>query len=69
MDQPEEKFERLYLVLHDANPFNPSARTFIAGDSRNEVDLDAAFDEIIALIAERNPDFYDLSDGMLTRMR
>lgn len=69
VDQPEEKFERLYLVLHDANRFNPSARAFIAGDPREEVDLDTAFDEIIALIAERNPDFYDFSDGILTRMR
>ena len=69
VDQPEEKFERLYLVLHDANPFKPSARAFTAGNPHQEVDLNAAFDDIIALIAERNPDFYDFADGMLTRMR
>ncbi|MDE0077128.1 MAG: hypothetical protein OXM03_04455 [Chloroflexota bacterium] len=69
VDRPEEQFERLYLVLHDANPFNPSARVFEAGNPQKEVNLEAAFDDIIALIAERNPDFYDHADGMLTGVR
>ena len=69
VDRPEEQFERLYLVLHDANPFKPNVRVFNAGDSGQAVDLDVAFDDIVALIAERNPDFYVCVDGMLTRVR
>ena len=69
VDRPEEQFERLYLVLHDANRFSPSAHVFAAGNPARETDLDAAFDDIVALIAERNPDFYDYVDGKLTTVR
>lgn len=69
VDRPEEQFERLYLVLHDANQFKPSARVYAAGDPDTEVDLDSAFNDIVSLIAERNPDFYDCVDGNLKVVR
>ena len=69
VDHPEDKFERLYLVLHDANQFQLTARVFTAGNPHKEVNLNAALDDIIALIAERSPDFYDFTDGVLTRVR
>ena len=69
VDRPEEQFERLYLVLLNANRFQPEARVFEAGEPNKDVNLAAAFDDLVALVAERNPDFYDCNDGMLTRVR
>lgn len=69
VDRPEEQFERLFLVLYDANQFKPSVQVFNAGDAAEEVDLAQAFDEIASLIAERNPDFYEYADGNLKVVR
>ncbi|MDE0279991.1 MAG: hypothetical protein OXN16_02780 [Gammaproteobacteria bacterium] len=55
VDEPEEKFEYLYFLLHDANPIKPTARVYSVGNHTEEVDLDSAFDNVVALLAERNP--------------
>jgi hypothetical protein len=39
------------------------------GDPVSHISLDVAFDELIQLIAERNPDFYEAVGGALTNIR
>lgn len=63
----EEQYERLYLVLLDANPFKPSSKCFAVGDPNTERTMESVFDEMIALIAERNPDFYQANNGVLEK--
>lgn len=46
-----------------------SARLFRAGDSEREVELDEALDELLALVAERNADFYEFVDDRLRRVQ
>lgn len=65
----DEQYERLYVGLVDATPFAASAQLFRAGDSEREVPLDDAFDELLALVAERNSDFYEFLDGRLRRVQ
>lgn len=69
VDRPEEQYEKLFLVLYDANQFQPSVQVFNAGNATEEVNLADAFHEIVALIADRNPDFYDCVDGKLRVVR
>jgi len=64
----DEQFERLYLVLVDATPEAPSLRAFEVHDATTEIDLDAAFDDMVDLIGERNFDLYDGSDGIIRRV-
>ena len=65
----DEQYERLYIVLLDANPFAPSWRACRVGDPENEIAMPDAFDELIELVAERNPDFYECEDGRLRKAR
>ena len=40
---------------------------YAVGDPKKTIDLDVAFDELIEIIAERNPDFYEVNKGELRR--
>lgn len=62
----EEQYERLYVGLMEANQFNPSFKVFEAGSPEEPVDLSRAFDEMVARVAVRNPDFYEDVGGILT---
>jgi len=64
----EEQFERLYLLLVDANPFNPRLEAYLVGQPDQPVQLADALDEIIELVAERNFDFYEAQDGQLLKI-
>jgi hypothetical protein len=64
----DEQYEHLYIGLVNATPFKASMKLFRAGDSDNPVKLDRCFDELLSLVAERNPDFYDFVDGKLKRV-
>jgi len=62
----DEQFERLYLALVDAAPpFQGKVRVYEVGNATKEVPLSEAFHELMALVAERNPDFYECVDGKL----
>jgi len=61
----EEQYERLYIALVNANPNNSSCRFYRVGEPDEPVALAHIFDEAITLIATRNGDFYEESDGML----
>jgi hypothetical protein len=63
----EEQFERLYLLLVDSNVFAPTVRAFEVNNENQQVDLDAAFDDIVELLGERNFDLYDGTDGIITK--
>lgn len=65
----DEQYERLYVALVEATPFAGSVQLFRAGDAEREVQLDDAFDELLTLVAERNPDFYEFADGGLRRVQ
>lgn len=64
----EEQFERFYLILLDANSFAPSIRAYEVHDDETQIDLDAALDDMIELIGERNFDLYDGTDGAITKL-
>ena len=63
----EEQYERLYIVLVDADPAGSTVRCTPVG----EPDVDVSFDDVVAealdLVADRNPDFYDVRDGRIVR--
>ena len=63
----DEQFERLHLLLVDANPFNPALACYQVNDSTTQVALDAAFSEFVVLPAERNFDFYEAHNGTVRR--
>lgn len=66
----DEQYESLYLMLLDSNQFTPSVKTYAVGDPTNAVSLSNVFDELVSLIATRNPDFYEVgSTGSLVRVR
>lgn len=58
----EEQFERLYLLLLDADPSSPAITCYSVADASTPVDLDAAMDELIGLLGERNFDLYEADD-------
>ena len=64
----DEQYERLWIVLLDANVFRPKFEIYTVGDPRNAVTLDAAFDELIKIVPERNPDFYEEVKGDLRKV-
>jgi len=63
----DEQFERLYLLLVDANSFTPTVRCFHVADpdpaQPTEVPLGEALDYLVELLAERNFDTYE-TDGV-----
>ena len=63
----DEQYERLYVVLLDANPFTPNYRVFRVGDPNNEVTMDEAFDDLVQIVVDRNPDFYEMNNGKLRK--
>lgn len=65
----DEQYERFYFILHDSNPFRPSVEISPAGAPDKRVTLSAAFDEILEIVADRNPDFYLYDKGILVRQR
>jgi len=64
----EEQFERFILILLDASPAGVSLRSFAVGDSENQVYMSDIIDDMLKLVAERNPDFYEFSGGNLKRV-
>lgn len=61
----DEQYERLYLILTKANPLEPTIRAYRVGFPSQEVGLSDALDDILNLIVERNPDFYEFRGGDL----
>jgi hypothetical protein len=64
----DEQFERLYLLLVDANPFQPTVRCYHVSDSTTTVALDQAMTELVDLLGERNFDLYESTDGIVRKL-
>ncbi len=64
----DEQFERLYLILVDANPFTPTYTVHEVGSPTAEIDLDTALDQVVDLVAERNFDFYESINGSIYKL-
>ena len=54
----DEQYERLYLALVDASPFQPTIRLTLAGNPDDDLTLDAVIDDLLRLVVDRDPDFY-----------
>jgi hypothetical protein len=65
----DEQYERLFVILLDANQFTPTYQVFNVGDPHTPITLEDAFDQLIELIAERNYDFYEAVNGNLVSAR
>ena len=63
----EERFEKLYIVLHDPDQFHPSITAYEAGDPETPVPWDDVFHDIVRLVAERTPDTYENVDGRIRK--
>lgn len=63
----EEQYERLYVGLIDANPLSPRVEIREAGQPDDALTLEQVFDELLILVAERNPDFYTHHNGRLRK--
>lgn len=55
----DEQFERLYLLMVDANPFTPSLECYEVSDPTTPVPLEDALNGVIEVVAERNFDLYE----------
>lgn len=56
----DEQFERFYLLLLDADPAAATVRAYEVGKPEKVVPLDDIVKELLTIVAERNPDFYEM---------
>lgn len=63
----DEQFERFFLVLLEASSTHSSLRVHAVGDPKNEVPMETLIDQLVELVAVRNPDFYEYLDGNLIK--
>lgn len=61
----DEQFERFYLILLEATSVAVNIRAFEVGRPETLIPLDKIIHNLLGLVAERNPDFYELEDGNL----
>lgn len=61
----EEQYERMYLLLLNASPARVEVKSFEVGNPGTEIALDQILDDLLNLVAQRNPDFYEYVDGSL----
>ena len=59
----EEQFERFYLILLDATPAAVTLRPFAVGAPSDELQMGEILDDLLRLVAQRNPDFYEFVEG------
>lgn len=64
----DEQYERMYLVLLDCDTSPPTAEFFHVGKTPQPVALAEVFDDFAALVAERNPDFYEEAEGRVRKV-
>lgn len=64
----EEQFEGLYVVLLDANKFNPSFTCYEVNNPDVPIEISEAMDKMIELTAERNFDLYEIVDGNIRKV-
>lgn len=65
----DEQYERLFIVLLDSSAFQPQFKVYAVGNPGNPRSLASVFDELIDVVAQRDPDFYQSENGKLKRVR
>jgi hypothetical protein len=53
----------------DASTFHANVSTYKVGDDTKTVSLGEVFDDLVQLVADRNPDFYECEDAKLVRLK
>ena len=61
----DEQYERLYLVLLDASSSHANFKAHLVGTPDCSVPMAQTLDELLSVVAIRNPDFYEYEDGNL----
>lgn len=61
----DEQFERFYLLLLDADPTSSTLRAYEVGKPEKEIALDEIIMGLLTIVAERNPDFYEVDGDCL----
>lgn len=61
----DEQFEKFYLILLEASSESVDIRAYEVGDEKYEVSFSKLIDNLLRLVAERSPDFYEFVDGNL----
>jgi hypothetical protein len=64
----DEQYERLFVVLLNSNQSNPFFEAYRVGEPRKPVAMAEAMGELMQLIAERDPDFYEADTGSVKRI-
>jgi hypothetical protein len=65
----DEQYERIFLALLESDPVSPGYEVYEVGEPSATIALEYAFDALVELIAERNPDFYEAVNGELRRVQ
>ncbi len=61
----DEQFERFYILLVAASPEDANVTAYEVGKPEQPIALDQVLDDLLNLIAERNPDFDEVDDGKI----
>lgn len=62
----DEQYERFYIALLDASPSGPKFTPYLVGEPERSVSMTKVLDELLRVIAARNPDFYEYKDGTIS---
>jgi hypothetical protein len=65
----DEQYERMYLFLLAGDPAAPRVAAYEVGSPDVPLEVGGILDELLQLVADRNPDFYEYVDGNLVRAR
>ena len=63
----EEQFERFYIILLEASPSKASFEAYAVGDTETVLALDDVLLDLMKLVSQRNPDFYEPFEGRLRK--
>ena len=61
----DEQYERLYIVLLNASSSHAQVQAYAVGRPQCRVPIAQVLDELVELVAIRNPDFYEYKEGRL----
>jgi hypothetical protein len=65
----DEQFERFYVILAEASPAHATARAFRVGDPVNSISFEDLVTDLLKMVAERNPDFYEYNEATARLIR
>jgi hypothetical protein len=65
----DEQYERMFLFLLSGDPTAPRVTAYEVGKPDVSLSIAQVLDELLQLVADRNPDFYEYVDGSLVPAR